>query len=144
MGMANLQAQFHTAQPCIDSVVKKSADSVVRSLTIQGFSLMHSASLTMESDYESAIIVDLQKGNWYVISFVGANTSKMFQVTMFDSQEARVAYEKQKLFDKEANVLTFNYRPELSGHHLINPLQTNKKHKSVCGQIMLFKKERSQ
>ena len=134
-------AQGTPAAPCVDTLVKKSADSVVHSFRSQSFSLVQSASLTMESNYESAIVVNLEKGNWYVFAFVGSKTSKLVQVTLFDSEQARVAFEKQKSSDKEGNVLVFNYRPESSGYHLINPLQSNKKDKAVCGQMMLFKKD---
>ncbi len=137
----NLQAQNQAVPPCIDTLVKNSSDSLVEVFRGQHFSLVNSASLTMESDYESAIIVNLQKGNWYVLAFVGARTSKLLQVTVYGTQQERVAYEKQKSFDKEGNILIFSYRPEISGYHVINPLQANKKNKSVCGQLMLFKKE---
>lgn len=134
-------AQGQPVRPCLDSLVKNTADSVIRSFRAQSFSLVNSASLTMESDYESAIVADFKKGNWYVLAFVGAKTSKLFQVTILGPEQERVAYEKQKSFDKEGNVLIFSYRPEVSGSHLINPLQANKKYKSVCGQLMLFKKD---
>jgi len=95
----------------------------------------------MESEYESAIIVDLKKGNTYVLAFVAAKTSKLFQVSLYDRDEHRVAYEKQKAFDKEGNILIFSYKPDESGLHIIMPLQSNKKSKEVCGQLMLFKKD---
>ena len=133
--------QNKPVSPCIDSTVTKSSDSLARSLRNESFSLVHTASLTMESEYESAILADLKKGNWYLLAFVGAKSSKLFQVTVYDNEEHRVAYEKQKSVDKEGNILIFTYRPETSGYHIINPLQSNKKMKTVCGQLMLFKKD---
>lgn len=126
---------------CTDDAVTKSSDSLVQFFKSKSFSLVHSASLTMESEYESAIITDLKKGNWYVIAFVGVKTSKLIQLSMYDKDEHRVAYEKQKSFDKEGNIIIFSYRPDASGFHIIRPLQSNKKNKEVCGQVLLFKKD---
>ena len=135
------EAQNNNVPFCIDSIVTKTSDSIIRSFRSQSLSLLHTASLTMESEYESGIIVDLKKGNSYVLVFVGAKTSKLFQVTMFDWQEERVAFAKQKAFDKEGNILMFTYEPRASGLHMIKPLQSNKKNKTICGQMILFKKD---
>ncbi len=139
--MYNLSAQNVAPAPCIDPIVTKSADSLLQFFRSKSFSLAHRASLTMESEYESAIITELKKGNTYVLAFICAKTSKLFQVSVYDRDEHRVAYEKQKSFDKEGNILIFSYRPDESGFHIIRPLQSNKRNKEVCGELMLFKKD---
>lgn len=128
-------------QPCNDTSIQKQADSVKKVFTEQGFAVVREASITMESEYEMPVVVQLQEGTLYHIVFIGDMTSKLYEVRMFDWDEKQVAYQKKQWGDVDGNTISFSYIPKFTEFHMIKPVQVNKKKKkNLCGYIMLLQK----
>lgn len=126
---------------CFDSTLKAQADSVKMVFYNQGFVVVKEATMTMESEYEMPVIVPLNQGSWYQFVFIGDQTSKLYEVRMFDYNEKEVVYQKHYGNGVESNVLSYSYIPKFSEYHMIKPVQVNKKKKkNICGYIMLMKK----
>jgi hypothetical protein len=128
-------------QPCNDTSIQKQADSVKKVFTEQGFAVVREASITMESEYEMPVVVQLQEGTLYHIVFIGDMTSKLYEVRMYDWDEKQVAYQKKQWGDVDGNTISFSYIPKFTEFHMIKPVQVNKKKKkNLCGYIMLLQK----
>ena len=128
-------------QPCNDAFIQKQADSIKQIVELDGFTLLRENSITMESQYEIPAIVPLQEKSIYHFVFIGDQTSKLFEVRMYDWDQNMIIYEKRG--GNEGNIVAFSYVPNVSLHHIFNSLQVNKKKKKgVCGYVMLFKKTR--
>jgi hypothetical protein len=128
-------------QPCNDTSIQKQADSVKKIFNEQGFAVLREASITMESEYEMPVVVQLQQGALYHIVFIGDITSKLYEVRMFDWEEKQVAYQKKQWGDVDGNTISFSYIPKFTEFHMIKPVQVNKKKKkNLCGYIMLLQK----
>ena len=128
-------------QPCNDTSIQKQADSVKNIFKEQGFVVLREASMTMESEYEMPVVVQLQQGALYHIVFIGDYTSKLYEVRMFDWDEKQVAYQKKQWGDVDGNTISFSYIPKFTEFHMIKPVQVNKKKKkNLCGYIMLLQK----
>jgi hypothetical protein len=126
---------------CTDNTILHTADSIKEDLTKQGFIIVKEASMTMESEYEMPVIVPLTQGSWYQFVFIGDQTSKLYEVRMYDWNEKEVVYEKNVKGDVAANVISYSYIPQFSEYHMIKPLQVNKTKKTeLCGYVMLLKK----
>ncbi len=126
---------------CFDSTLKIQADSLKSLLISQGFIVVRQATMTMESEYEMPVIVPLAEGTWYHIAFIGDQTSKLYEVRMFDYDEKQVVYQKHYGDGIESNIINYSYIPKFSEYYMIKPLQVNKlKKKNICGYIILFKK----
>jgi hypothetical protein len=134
------------AQPIVDSdiiadiIMARQTDSLKNLFDQEGFVIIKEATIAMKSQYEKPIILPLTEGTWYRIIFVGDKSSKLYEVTMYDWQEKRVIYQKQRSRDKDGNIINYDYIPRFSEYHMIKTLQINRKKKDVNGHMLLFKK----
>jgi hypothetical protein len=127
--------------PCSNASILHQADSIKANLALAGFIVVKEASMSMESEYEVPVIVPMTQGTWYQFVFIGDNTSKLYEVRMFDWNEKQVVYEKNLAKDENANVIRYDYIPKFSEYHMIKPVQVNKKKKKdLCGYVILLKK----
>ncbi|HEU4574254.1 MAG TPA: hypothetical protein VFS36_04575 [Chitinophagaceae bacterium] len=128
-------------QTCNNLSIKNEADSLKALYSKDGFLLLKEASITMESEYEMPVIVPLNQGTWYQFVFIGDNTSKLYEVRMYDWNEKMVVYQKHQWGDVDGNIISYSYVPQFSEFHMMKPVQVNKqKKKNLCGYVMLFKK----
>jgi hypothetical protein len=128
-------------QECNSPDIKRQADSLKAYFAQGGFSVVREASITMESEYEMPVIVPLQQGTWYQFVFIGAMSSKLYEVRMYDWSEKEVAFQQKRWGDVDGNIILYSYIPKLSEYHMMKPVQVNKKRKKgLCGYVMLFKK----
>lgn len=128
---------------CNDTLIQKQVDSLKTLFSKQGFDVLREASITMESEYEMPVVVQLQERALYQIVFIGDITSKLYEVRMYDWDEKQVAYQKKMWGDVDGNIISFLYQPKFTEFHMIKPLQVNKqKKKGLCGYIMLLQKTR--
>lgn len=125
---------------CNDELIKKQADSIKQAMGKDGFMVVREASMAMESEYEMAVLVPLTEGSFYQFVFIGDNTSRLYEVRMYDSEEKQVVYQKKLWGDVDGNIISFSYMPKLSEFYAIRPVQVNKKKKELCGYVMLLKK----
>jgi len=125
-------------------MIQRQADSLKTEFAKQGFDVLREASITMESEYEMPVVVQLQERALYQVVFIGDITSKLYEVRMYDWDEKQVAYQKKQWGDVDGNIIAFPYRPQFTEFHMIKPVQVNKqKKKGLCGYVMLLKKVRA-
>jgi hypothetical protein len=135
--------QVIRVQPCNDTLINRQADSLKTLYSSQGFNVLREASITMESEYEMPVVVQLQQGALYQVVFIGDITSKLYEVRMYDWDEKQVAYQKKMWGDVDGNIISYPYRAKFTEFHMIKPVQVNKqKKKGLCGYIMLLQKVR--
>ena|SRR5436190_1437352 len=128
-------------QPCNDTMIQRQADSVKSLFSKQGYNVLREASITMESEYEMPVVVQLQERGLYQVVFIGDVTSKIYEVRMYDWSEKMVAYQKKMWGDVDGNIISYPYQPRFTEFHMIKPVQVNKqKKKGLCGYIMLLQK----
>ena len=133
--------QVIRVQPCNDTLMQKQADSLKVLFSKQGYNLLREASITMESEYEMPVVVQLQERALYQIVFIGDITSKLYEVRMYDWDEKMVAYQKKMWGDVDGNIISYSYQPKFTEFHIIKPVQVNKqKKKGLCGYVMLLQK----
>ena len=126
---------------CTNEMISRQADSLKTLYAKDGYELVREASMTMESEYEMPIILQMAEGSLYHFVFIGEPTSKLYEVRMYDWNEKQVAYEKKMWGDVDGNIINFSYIPKFTEYHMIKPVQVNKqKKKGLCGYVMLVKK----
>ena len=130
-------------QPCNDTLIQKQVDSLKVLFSQHGYSVLREASITMESEYEMPVVVQLQERALYQVVFIGDITSRLYEVRMYDWNEKMVVYQKKMWGDVDGNIISYAYQPKFSEFHMIKPVQVNKqKKKNLCGYIMLLQKTR--
>lgn len=136
--------QVIRVQPCNDTLIQKQADSLKTLFSKQGYNVVREASITMESEYEMPVVVQLQERALYQIVFIGDITSRLYEVRMYDWDEKQVAYQKKMWGDIDGNIISYQFQPKFTEFHMIKPVQVNKqKKKGLCGYIMLLQKTRA-
>ncbi|MEO5990833.1 MAG: hypothetical protein ABIP68_04280 [Ferruginibacter sp.] len=125
---------------CYNPIISHQADSLKSIFLSDGFMVIRESPLKMESEYEFPIIVNLNKGNWYHFIFVGDKTSNLFELVMYDWDENKVHYEKNKKKDNNGNIISFSFVGSQTGYHILKPLQINKKVKNLCGYFIMMSK----
>jgi hypothetical protein len=126
-------------QACNDSLIRQQADSIIKAVSLEGFTILKENSVTMESQYELPVIVPLQERSLYHFVFIGEHSSKQVEVRLIDADGNMVIYEKRS--QSESNFISFSYIPKVTLFHQFRILQVNKKKKKgLCGYVMLFKK----
>jgi hypothetical protein len=137
----SLAQQVIKVQPCNDTLIQRQVDSLKVLFSNQGYSVLREASITMESEYEMPVVVQLQERALYQVVFIGDITSKLYEVRMYDWDEKMVAYHKKMWGDVDGNIISYTYQPKFTEFHMIKPVQVNKqKKKGLCGYIMLLRK----
>ena len=135
--------QVIRVQQCNDTLIQRQADSLKSLFSKQGYNVLREASITMESEYEMPVVVQLQEKALYQIIFIGDITSRLYEVRMYDWDEKQVAYQKKMWGDVDGNIISYAYQPKFTEFHMIKPVQVNKqKKKNLCGYIMLLQKVR--
>ncbi|HEY0677178.1 MAG TPA: hypothetical protein VGD17_02785 [Chitinophagaceae bacterium] len=136
-----MSQQVIRQQSCDVSIFQHQIDSLKSWFADNGFALVREASMTMESEYEMPIILQMAEGSLYHFVFIGEPSSKLYEVRMYDWSEKQVAYEKKMWGDIDGNIINFGYVPRFTEYHMIKPVQVNKqKKKNLCGYVMLLKK----
>lgn len=131
-------------QSCSDTLIQKQVDSLKALYDKAGFSVLREASITMESEYEMPVVVQLQERALYQVVFIGDITSRLYEVRMYDYDEKMVVYQKKMWGDVDGNVISYGYQPKFTEFHMIKPVQVNKqKKKGLCGYVMLLKKTKA-
>lgn len=131
-------------KPCNDTLIQRQVDSLKILYSKAGYNVLREASITMESEYEMPVVVQLQERALYQIVFIGDITSKLYEVRMYDWDEKQVAYQKKMWGDVDGNIIAYGYQPKFTEFHMIKPVQVNKqKKKGLCGYIMLLQKVRA-
>lgn len=135
--------QVIRVQPCTDSLIQRQVDSLKVLFSKQGYNVLREASITMESEYEMPVVVQLQERALYQVVFIGDITSKLYEVRMYDWDEKMVVYRKKMWGDVDGNIISYGYQPKFTEFHMIKPVQVNKqKKKGLCGYVMLLQKVR--
>lgn len=142
LGASALKAQqVIRVQSCEDSIISQQVDSLKSMFDKEGYQLLKEASIMMESDFEMPVVVPLTQGTDYQFVFIGDNTSRLYEVRMFDWRERQVVFKQNKWADVDGNIISYGYVPQFTEFHMIKPVQVNKKKKKgLCGYVMLFKK----
>lgn len=133
--------QVIKVQPCADTLIQRQVDSLKVLFSQQGYNVLREASITMESEYEMPVVVQLQERALYQVVFIGDITSKLYEVRMYDWDEKMVVYQKKMWGDVDGNIISYAYQPRFTEFHMIKPVQVNKqKKKGLCGYVMLLRK----
>lgn len=136
--------QVIRVQPCIETLIARQVDSLKMLYSKTGYNVLREASITMESEYEMPVVVQLQERALYQVVFIGDITSKLYEVRMYDWDEKMVVYQKKMWGDVDGNIISYGYQPKFTEFHMIKPVQVNKKKKKgLCGYIMLLQKVRA-
>ena len=120
--------------------LKKQADSIKARFAMAGYTVVEETRVTMKSETDLPVIINMKEGAWYQVVFIGDTRSRTFEVRMYDYDEHEVVYKKNR-GAQDGNIITYSYVPLGSEFHLIKPMQvTTGRKKNLYGYFMLMQK----
>ncbi len=123
-----------------DPALRKQADSLRNRYADNGYTLVEGIPVTMKSDSQLPVIVNLTRGDWYQVIFIGDKRSRASEISLFDFDEHKVAY-KRNLISQDGNVISCSYVPQGSEYHLIRTMQSTKHPgRTLHGWFMLLQR----
>lgn len=129
-------------QSCKNDLISRQVDSLKALFAKQDLELVREASITMESDYEMPVIMQLTQGAFYHFVFIGEYSSKLYETRMYDWNEKEVVFQQKRWGDVDGNIISYTYVPKFTEYHMMKNVQVNKqKKKGLCGYVMLFRKK---
>ena len=136
----HLKAQEVIRQaPCFDATMKRQADSLITSMSLQGFKMVKEAAMPMENRFEMPVLLPVTAGTSYRVAFIGDVKARLYEVRMYDDAEQELVYKKQGI---ENNIISYSFIPNSTEYHLIKPVQAGKRRiKKFCSFILIFRKE---
>lgn len=138
-GMLSAQETIRQ-ETCDFSGYQHQIDSLTSYYQSNGFKLLRSTSMKMESQFEMSIVVPLTQGEWYSFVFIGDPGCRLYEVRMYDFTEKLVHFEKKLWGDVDGNIINFTYIPRASEYFNIKPVQVHRKKQQLCGYVMIFKR----
>ena len=129
------------SQPVSTNKIRSQVDSLKNLYANDGFQLLKETPLNMESEYEIPIVLPLTQGTYYQFVFIGEQSSRLYEVRMYDWNEKQVIFQQKRWGDVDGNIIAYSYIPRVSEYHMMRPVQVNKQQKkNLNGYVMLFKK----
>ena len=129
------------SQPVSTNKIRSQVDSLKNLYANDGFQLLKETPLNMESEYEIPIVLPLTQGTYYQFVFIGEQSSRLYEVRMYDWNEKQVIFQQKRWGDVDGNIIAYSYIPRVSEFHMMRPVQVNKQQKkNLNGYVMLFKK----
>jgi len=137
-------AQQQTQQiGCIEPGLRQQAREMQQQFTEQGFEVLRDAMIHMSSNTPFPVVVDLQKGVFYHILFIGNTRARKLVLEIYDDGykkkgDSKKIISKTSLTGKdEANYISFSFMPEKSGEYVFSLLQQMKL-KDFCGSFTIM------
>jgi hypothetical protein len=134
------QSKASTSLDRTSLLMERQADSIKTRFTLAGYKVLEETRVTMKSESDLPVIVNMKQGEWYQVVFIGDTHSRSCEVRMYDYDENEVVYKKND-WAQDGNIITYPFVPRLSEFHLIKPVQhTQSRKKNLYGYFMLMQK----
>ena len=123
---------------CSDTAILKQSAQIKQHYLNQGFTVYRDAMLGMESRMPYPIVMQLEKGQLYVIVFIGNENSKKLNLDLYDANEQPVEKLNVQRNRDEPNHIIYTLSPEFSGEYMAVVIQKLKE-RTMCGSFFVLK-----
>lgn len=123
---------------CIDKSIRLQADEIKQFYTAQGFVVMRDAMINMSSMEPFPVMTELQRGQMYMIVFVGHQAVQRLKMEIFDAGDNKIAEQFAYRNRQQPNYLIYNLVPERTDAYLFTLMQ-KLKNEDMCGSLCIMK-----
>ncbi len=123
---------------CIDKSVRLEADEIKQFYVNQGLVVYRDAMINMESMEPFPIMTDLQKGQLYMIIFVGHTAVQRMKMEMYDGNDHKMDEKFMLRSRQQPNYIIYAVAPERTDSYLFTFMQ-KLKNESMCGSVCIMK-----
>lgn len=127
---------------CIDPAIRTQAQEIKQHFQKQGFVVYRDAMISMSSMEPYPVIVQLQKGQFYQIIFVGNIADSKMRIDIYNGSDQKIDEKLAMRNRDQPNYISYSFIPEDTDTYMFMLLQ-RLKNKDMCGSftIMQLKSE---
>jgi len=130
-------AQQKQGVGCIDPGLRQQAHEMKQGFEAQGFEVMRDAMIHMSDRVPFPVVIDLEKGVFYQIIFIGNTRAARLTLETYDSQNKRMDERVSATGKNQPNYISFSFTPEKTGPYVFSLLQKMKR-KGFCGSFTVM------
>ncbi len=122
---------------CVEPGLRVQVREITQQFADQGFTVTRDAMIHMENKEPFPIVVDLKKGVFYQIVFVGNTKAIKLSLETYDVQNKLLDQRHSQTGKFEPNYISFSFTPEVSGRYMFLLTQKTKL-KKFCGSFTIM------
>lgn len=134
--------QYSVAQKpsvgCIDKSIRLQADEIKRFYTDQGLVVMRDAMINMSSMEVFPVMAELQRGQMYLIVFVGHPAVQRMKMEIYDGADNKITEQFTFRNRQQPNYIIYNLVPDRTDGYLLTFMQ-RLKNENMCGSVCILK-----
>lgn len=127
---------------CKDTSILKQGMEIKKHYTDQGFTVYRDAMIGMESRIPYPVIMQMNRGDLYVIVFIGSKEARRLDMDLYEPNEVVIQKINVQRNRDQPNYIIHTFSPTYSGQYLAVALQ-KWKDKSMCGSFFVLKMDGS-
>lgn len=131
-------AQQNASVGCMDASIRLQSQEIKQHFLKQGFEVYKDAMISMSSMEPYPVIVDLQKGMFYQIIFVGNVGDSKMKMEVYDGHDTKLDEKLVMRNRDQNNFISYSFTPEQSDTYMFLLLQKMKA-KDMCGSFTILK-----
>lgn len=132
-----LHAQQKASVGCIDGAIRLQAQEMKDYYLKQGFEVFRDAMISMSSMEPYPVIVQLQKGTFYQIIFVGNTADSKIKLELYDGHDNKLDEKTVERNREQPNYISYSITPENSDTYMFMLMQ-KLKNKEMCGSFTIL------
>lgn len=141
-GAAQTFAQQQPNLGCKDTTLLKQGMDIKKHYLDQGFTLYRDAMIGMESRIPYPVIMQMKRGELYVIVFIGSAEARRLDLDLYEPNEVVIEKINVQRNRDQPNYIIHTFSPLYTGEYLAVALQ-KWKDKSMCGSFFVLKMDGS-
>jgi len=122
---------------CVDPAIRTQAQEIKQHFQKQGFVVYRDAMISMSSMEPYPVIVQLQKGQFYQIIFVGNTADSKMRIDIYNGQDQKMDEKLVMRNRDQPNYISYSFIPETTDTYMFMLLQ-RLKNKDMCGSFTIM------
>ncbi|PZF74108.1 hypothetical protein [Taibaiella soli] len=132
-----VHAQQKASIGCIDGAIRQQAQEMKDHYLKQGFEVFRDAMISMSSQEPYPVIVQLQKGMFYQVIFVGNALDSKLKMELLDGHDNKLDEKTAERNREQPNYISYSFTPEQSDTYMFLLMQ-KLKNKDMCGSFTIL------
>lgn len=122
---------------CIDPAIRAQAQDIKQHFQKQGFVVYRDAMISMSSMEPYPVVVQLQKGQFYQIIFVGNAMDSKIRIDIYNGADQKIDEKLVMRNRDQPNYISYSFIPESTDAYMFMLLQ-RLKNKEMCGSFTIM------
>ncbi|XZF14820.1 hypothetical protein ACTHGU_01675 [Chitinophagaceae bacterium MMS25-I14] len=134
---AQKQNSQNASVGCMDPSIRLQSQEIKQHFLKQGFVVYKDAMISMSSMEPYPVIVELQRGQFYQIIFIGNIGDSKMRLEVYNGHDQKIDEKLVMRNREQPNYITYSFVPEQTDSYLFTLMQ-KMKNKDMCGSFTIL------